>query len=157
MANLVGDNKLTTQKRDALLAQLNDIVEQLKPYGVDLNKDARRRTLRPRRGAEEQMARVHDLALKHGVSLKMMPLSGMANDLELTKQFQPIEDVLRAALSFTEDTGNQAGSEAWEVFLAYYGVLSSMADRNPELATELEPVVKFMALGPRQKAAPEKK
>ena len=48
----------------------------------------------------------------------------------------------------------QADSEAWDAFLAYYGVLSSMADRDPELAVELEPVVQFMANGPRQKAPP---
>ncbi len=66
------------------------------------------------------MTRVHDLAIKHGVSLKNISLDGMANDIELTKQFQPIEDELRTALTFAEDTGTQAGSEAWEAFLAYY-------------------------------------
>ena len=60
-------------------------------------------------------------------------------------------------LTFAEDTGTQAGSEGWEAFLAYYGVLSSMADRNPELAAELEPVVQLMATGPRPKEPPVEK
>ncbi|MDC0746042.1 hypothetical protein [Polyangium mundeleinium] len=46
----------------------------------------------------------------------------------------------------------QAGSEAWEAFLAYYDVLSSMGERMPDLAAELQTVVDFMATGPRKKA-----
>jgi hypothetical protein len=99
------------------------------------------------------MARVHDLAVKHGVSLKNISLDGMAADIELAKQFQPIEDELRTALTLAEDTGTQAGSEAWEAFLAYYGVLSSMAERDPEVAAEIGSVIEFMATGPRQKSA----
>lgn len=64
------------------------------------------------------MQRVHDLAIKHGVSLKNIPLDGMTNG----------------------------------AFLAYYGVLSSMAERSAELAAELKTVVDFMATGPRKKA-----
>jgi hypothetical protein len=157
MANLVGDSPLTSQKRDKLVAQLKDILEQLRPYGIILDKDSRKRTLRPRKGAEAHMARVHDLAVKHGVSLKNISLDGMAADIELAKQFQPIEDELRTVLTLAEDTGTQAGSEAWEAFLAYYGVLSSMAERDPELAAEIASVIEFMATGPRQKSAPVEK
>jgi hypothetical protein len=157
MANLVGDKPLTQAKRDKLVAQLKDILEQLRPHGTRLNKDSRKRTLRQRKGAEPHMQRVHDLAVKHGVSLKSISLDGMAADLELAKQFQAIEDEARTVLTFAEDTGIQADSEAWEAFLAYYGVLSSMADRDDELATELEPVVKFMANGPRQQDPPPAK
>ena len=57
------------------------------------------------------------------------------------------------ALQLAEDTGTQAGSEAWEAFLAYYGVLSSMGERMPDLAAELQTVVDFMAIGPRKKAS----
>jgi hypothetical protein len=157
MANLVGEKPLTPQKREKLVVQLKEILEQLRPHGIMLNKDSRKRTLRPRKGAEQYMQRVHDLAVKHGVSLKNISLDGMAADLELAKQFQAIEDEARTVLTFAEDTGTQAGSEGWEAFLAYYGVLSSIADRNPELARELEPVVKFMANGPRQKDPPVEK
>src|SRR5262245_54510525 len=56
------------QKAAQLLQQLKDIVEELKQYGITLTTDDRKRTLRPRRGAEAHMRRVHDLAVKHGVS-----------------------------------------------------------------------------------------
>lgn len=59
----------------------------------------------------------------------------------------------RSVPPLAEDTGTQAASEAWEAFLAYYGVLSSMAERSPELAAELQTVVDFMATGPCKKPA----
>jgi hypothetical protein len=154
MENKVGDKLLTPQKATALLKQVKDLTEQLRAYGITLTTDDRKRTLRPRKGAEAHMQRVHDLAVKHGVSLKDIPLDGMANDLALAKQFQPIEDELRTVLQIAEDTGTQADSEAWEAFLAYYGVLSSMADRSADLAAELKSVIDFMATGPRKKTPP---
>ena len=154
MENRVGDKLLSPQKLTKLLELAKSVAEELRPYGVTLTTDERKRTLRPRKGAEVHMQRVHDLAVKHGVTLKNIPLDGMANDLALAKQFSPIEDELRVALQLAEDTATQAGSEAWEAFLAYYGVLSSMADRSPDLAAELSTVVDFMATGPRAKKAP---
>jgi len=155
MENRVGDKLLTPQKLTKLLEQAKSLVEEMRPYGLTLTTDERRRTLRPRKGAEAHMQRVHDLAVKHGVTLKSIPLDGMANDLALAKQFGPFEDELRVGLQLAEDTGAQAGSEAWEAFLAYYGVLSSMADRSADIAAELQTVVDFMATGPRKKAPPE--
>jgi hypothetical protein len=152
MDNKVGDKLLSLQKAAQLLKQIKDAVEQLRAYGITLTIDDHKRALRPRRGAEPHMQRVHDLAVKHGVSLKNIPLDGMANDLALAKQFRPFEDELRAGLQLAEDTGMQADAEAWEAFLAYYGVLSSMGERMPELAAELQVVVEFMATGPRKKA-----
>jgi len=96
---------------------------------------------------------VGDLATKHGVALPNIPLAGLSSDLQLANQLHPIEDELRVALQIAEDTGAQAGSEAWEAFLAYYGVLSSMAQRMPDLAAELQTVVDFMATGSRKKSS----
>lgn len=49
-------------------------------------------------------------------------------------------------------TGTQTGSESCEAFLAYYGVVSSMAERSVDLTAELQPVIDFVAIGPREKA-----
>lgn len=157
MENKVGHKLLSPQKRAQLIKQLQSVIDELKAYGITLTTDDRKRVLRPRRGAEQQIQRVHDLAVRHGVKLKDYPLDGMADDLELAKQFEPFEDEFQRGLTLAEDTGNQAGSEAWEAFLAYYGVLSSMADRMPDLAAELKPVIEFMAVGRRKKveAPPE--
>ncbi|MDC0745701.1 hypothetical protein [Polyangium mundeleinium] len=152
MDNKVGDALLTPEQHIQLLAQLKAIVEKLRAHGITLTVDERKRTLRQRRGAEPHIQRVIELAKKYNVSLKAIPLAGLENDLVLTKQLLPIEEELRVALQLAEDTGTQAGSEAWEAFLAYYGVLSSMGERMPDLAAELQTVVDFMATGPRKKA-----
>ena len=151
MDNKVGDKLLSPEELAQLLDQLKSSVEKLRAFGITLTVDERKRTLKQRRGAEPHIQRVIDLAKKHNVSLKNIPLASLENDLGLTKQLQPIEDELRVALQLAEDTGNQAGSEAWEAFLAYYGVLSSMGERMPDLASELQTVVDFMAIGPRKK------
>ena len=152
MDNKVGNNPLTAQEAADLLAQVKDIAAKLKPHGITLTVEDRKRTLRSRRGAEVHVQRVVDLATKHGVALPNIPLAGLSRDLQLANQVQPIEDELRVALQIAEDTGNQASSEVWEAFLAYYGVLSSMAQRMPDLAAELATVVEFMANGPRKKS-----
>ncbi|MDI1449737.1 hypothetical protein [Polyangium sp. 6x1] len=151
MDNKVGDHLLTTDEHSQLLEQLKSIVEKLKAHGITLSVDERKRALRQRRGAEPHIQRIIEIAKKHNVSLKTIPLTGLENDLALAKQLQPIEEELRVALQLAEDTGMQAGSEAWEAFLAYYGVLSSMGERMPDLAAELQSVVDFMATGPRKK------
>ncbi|MBK9259402.1 MAG: hypothetical protein IPM54_06145 [Polyangiaceae bacterium] len=152
MENKVGDKPPSAEEAADLLAKAKDLATKLKVHGITLTVDDRKRTLRPRRGADVHVQRVVELAAKYGVALPNIPLAGMSNDLLLARQYQPIEDELRVALQIAEDTGTQAGSEAWEAFLAYYGVLSSMAQRMPDLAAELQPVADFMARGPRKKA-----
>lgn len=151
MENKVGDKQLNAQDAADLLAKAKDILATLKAHGITATSDDRRRRLKPRRGAEPHIQRVLDLAKKHGVALQDIPLEGVSADLTLAAQLQPVEDELRVALQTAEDTGAQAASEAWEAFLAYYGVLSAMGQRDPGLAAELSTVVDFMAHGPRKK------
>ncbi len=154
MDNKVGDNSLTVQEVAELLTQAKAISAKLKAHGIVLTTDERKRLLRARRGANEHIQRVVDLATKHGVSLPNVPLAGIANDLKLEQQLQPIGEELRVALQLAEDTGAQAASEAWEGFLAYYGVLSSMAQRMPDVAADLASVVEFMAKRSSRKSQP---
>jgi hypothetical protein len=151
MTNEVGDKPLTAQEVADLLAKAKDISTKLQAHGIVLTIDERKRLLRPRRGAAEHIQRVVELATKHNISLPNVPLSGIANDLQLERQLGPIEEELRVALQSAEDTGAQAASEAWEGFLAYYGVLSSMAQRMPDVAADLQSVIEFMAVKPRKK------
>ena len=48
---------------------------------------------------------------------------------------EPFESTMTVGLQLASDTLMQADTEAWQAFLAYYGVLSSMADHDAELAT----------------------
>ncbi|MCC6559619.1 MAG: hypothetical protein IT372_42425 [Polyangiaceae bacterium] len=76
----------------------------------------------------------------------------MMNDRALRTRMHPLADLFRAGGVIADDTEGQAESEMWEAFLAYYGVLANMAQRTPELAVELAPVVEFMASGKRRPA-----
>jgi hypothetical protein len=145
MDNKVGDNVPSTQTVNQLLDQLIQIILALRAFCVTLSPDERRRQLRMRRGAEPHIARVHDLAAKYKVDIPGIPLQGMTNDLDLYTLLRPFEDNFRAGVTLAEHTAGQAESEAWEAFLAYYATLSGMAAHLPQLATELDPVTKFMA------------
>ncbi len=151
MENKVGDNVPTPKALAQLHEQLREVIAKLRAFGVTLDADSRRRLLHARLGAEPHVRRVHDLAVRYDVKLKHIPLDGMVADQALTATMNPLVEELQAGLTLAQDTAGQAESEAWEAFLAYYGVLSNMAERDPTLADELASVIEFMSNGPRKK------
>lgn len=154
MENKVGDKVPSPKVVAEIVDEIKSVNAKLKKFGVTLSVDERKRLLHARREADPMVKRVHELSLKYGVNLPGIPVQGMVSDMTLRDRLLPIVDLLRAALALADDTEGQAESEMWEAFLAHYGVLSSMADKLPELATELAPVVAFMANGKRRKEAP---
>ncbi|HEX2568735.1 MAG TPA: hypothetical protein VH877_04185 [Polyangia bacterium] len=155
MDNRVGDNAPNDAQMADLLARYEAIVAELKQFGLVLSVDERRRLLHARKDADEHVERVLDLAVKHGQSLPSIPLQGVRNDYRLAKALRPLADRATLADQLVSDTTGQAEHEYWQGFLAYYGVLSTLAQRLPELAKELEPVTKFMATGRRKGDATE--
>ena len=155
MQNRVGDNAPTPEVLNQLVTQLDAIVTQLRTFGLILTPEERKVLLHARKDADPMVQRVHKLATKHGVALKDIPLTGMINDLNLRAVMHPLTDLFRTGLVLAGDTEGQAESEMWEAFLAYYGVLSKMAEQDPELSLELKPVVEFMAR--RRRAQKEEK
>lgn len=145
MENRVGDNAPTQAALELLVTELAAVVTALKQFGIVLDTEERKRLLHARRDADPMVQRVRDLAAKHGITLPQIPLTGMMNDQALRNRLHPLTDLFRTGLVLSEDTEGQAESEMWEAFLAYYGVLSKMAEQNPTLAVELAPVVEFMA------------
>lgn len=154
MESRVGDNVPSTAKLQSLLKQLTDVVSELQKFGVVLSKEERQRLLRARRDSEPMQRRVYELAKKRSLALGGFPLAGMLNDMNLVQALEPFQAAMELGQQLTADTLLLADTEAWQAFLAYYGVLSSMADRDPELATELRPVVDFMKTG-RRRAEPK--
>lgn len=153
MTNKVGDNIPQARAIAQLLEQLREVIAKLRAFGITLDASDRRRLLHARTGAEPHVRRVYELAEKHNVKVRGIPLVGMLSDLNLSNTMKPFVDEFRAGLALAEDTEGQAESETWEAFLAYYGVLSGMADHDPEIAQELASVVAFMANGPRKRPA----
>ena len=156
MEDRVGDSVPTPAKLAALLKQQQDILTELKKFGTILTKDERRRLLRVRRDSEQVQRLVYSLASKRGLKIEGFPLQGMLNDLNLTQALEPFDQAMSLGKQLTTDTIMQADTEAWQAFLAHYGVLSAMASHDAELARELQPVVDFMKTGRRKpEPAPE--
>lgn len=154
MENRVGSNVPTPAKLATLLKNLDDAVNELAKFGVILSKEERKRLIRARRDSEPMQRLVHALATKKKLSLSGFSLADLLDDMNLVQAMEPFAQVMARGEQLTSDTLLQADTEAWQAFLAYYGVLSSMAERDPELATELAPVVAFMKTG-RRKPEPE--
>ena len=91
MDNKVGlaPDAATTAK---LLDKLRNVVATFRTYGITLSKDERRVLLHARLGAEPHIARIRDVAVKHGLSIPDVPLQGMMNDLELFTLLRPFQD-----------------------------------------------------------------
>ena len=73
MENRVGDNVPTPAKLAALLKQLQDVVAEIKKFGVILTKDERRRLLRVRRDSEAMQRLIYAIAQKRGARAKVAP------------------------------------------------------------------------------------
>lgn len=151
MDNRVGDNAPNEKKLTDLLARLKSVLEELKTFGVLLTADERGQLLHPRIGADPHIATVHALAVKYGVKVPSIPLSGMEADARLAAAMKPLEAIAELVATYTADTRAEADHEKWQAFLAHYGVLANMAQRNPELAAELQSVTDFMSTGRRRK------
>lgn len=154
MENRVGDTVPSAAKLGSLLKQLKELIAELQKFGVVLTKAERKRLLRVRRDSDAMQRLVHDLAKQRGLTLAGFSLPGMLNDINLVQALEPFESAMGLGKQLTSDTMMQADTEGWQAFLAYYGVLSSMAERDAELATELKPVIEFMKTG-RRKPDPE--
>ena len=97
-------------------------------------------------GRETEIRRVGAPAPRDGVVVLERRSTACRTILALAAQMEELEGE-PCPLALVQDTGarRQRGLEA---YLAYYGVLASMAARVPELASELAPTVAFMANGP---------
>jgi hypothetical protein len=152
MQNRVGDTIPSAEQLLEYLQAVKKVSEWLRTFGLSVSSDERRALLHARRNAEPMVQRVHDLAIQYGVSLPQASLQGMQSDLRLRGALHPITAELEIARTLAEDTMGVAESEMWEAFLLYYGILSTMAARIPDLENELRPVREFMAHGKRRGA-----
>jgi len=153
MDNRVGDNMPTPAKLAELQKKLGEVIGELEKFCILLSKDERKRLLRARKDSEPMVQRVADLAQRHKLSVPGVELTSMQNDVRLTQALVPLSAQIERALQLVDDTSMQADTEAWQAFLAYYGVLSSLASRIPEVESALAPVVDYMKV--RKKPAPE--
>jgi hypothetical protein len=104
MENRVGDNVPTPAKLAALLKQLQDVVAEIKKFGVILTKDERRRLLRVRRDSEAMQRLIYAIAQKRGLKIEGFPLAGMLADINLAQAMEPFEQAMTVGQQLTSDT-----------------------------------------------------
>lgn len=80
-----------------------------------------------------------------------MSVDDMNADFQIYQQTRELAGAIAEVHQLMQDTRLVAGAECWQAWLAYYGALCSIASRDGELATRIQPAVDFMATGPRKK------
>lgn len=140
MENKVGDNLPAPKKIDDLVKQTASHLEELQTFCITLQKDERATTVKPPNGTEQLVPTVHDLATRHEITVKNVPLNGMMNDLRLAQAMPRFQALFALGAQLVADTMLQAKSEYYTAFLAYYDALVAAADHDPLLAAELKPI-----------------
>jgi hypothetical protein len=153
VTNHVGTTMPKDEEMVQQVSKLQETINWLRSWGIVLSGDEKHAMPKPKPGAEKHMELVHDLAKDRSISIAGLSLDGMKADIEVAAKAQKVEEAATIALQIAADTRYAAQSEAYQAFLAYYGVLSSMADRDPELKKRLAPVVDLLSTGSRKKQA----
>jgi hypothetical protein len=140
----VGNVVPTQDQEQQILTQTKALEGSIREWAVMLTPAQRASLLRPRGADDELIDLVAGLAADRGVTLPKMPLEALKSDLQVGRTAARVERQLEIVHQLVSDTRLAGYGEAWEAFLSYYGVLSSMAERDADLAKELAPVTAFM-------------
>ena len=151
--NLVGTVVPTEEETQQLHADIDKVQSAVECFGVIVAADDRGSFLKPKGGSEKLMPLVFEIATEKKVAVEGIPLAGMNDDLKVGQVAEKLELRFENLRQLAADTRLAAYGEAYQAFLAYYGVLSSMAKHDPALAKRLQPVIDFMSTGPRAKKA----
>jgi hypothetical protein len=145
MQNRVGTKIPTDEQVAGWVKKLNDVQQEMAPFGVGLTPEERRHTLKFRLGGESI---VHGLAVavrSHDVSLPGVSADDMEADLSLAQKLKPVRDAAEAVYEFTDDTILEASSECWYAATAYYTAFSRMVSSFPDIKALVAEVASFFA------------
>jgi hypothetical protein len=141
----VGRNLPSAEDRQKLLADLKDIRERIKTWGLAVPTEQRKSWDHPRDGYEPHLSTVMALSRKYEVKVRGLPQEDIETDETVAKAVGPLAAEGVVINQILSDTYGQARSEMWTGFRAYYKELQAKAKNDPELAEELKPVKSFMA------------
>jgi hypothetical protein len=143
--NLVGATVPSAEQQQQYLSQAKALTSSCRTFGVNLSSEERTTYPKLRIGGEKLLDPLVALAEAYGVNLPAMPLAQMKADISVARTSEGLEREIAVSHELVSDTRLAAYGEAWQAFLAYYSVLSSMAERDPGLASQLAPFSDFMA------------
>ena len=148
--NKVGHYVPTAAEVEAERERIRQVTAFADHLGPALETADRKRLSRPRLGSEPTADIVLDLARKHGLTSRLLSVDAAENDLALYKSIAFLTKEAFVAWQRLRDVYAQARSEHWETVLYFYGVLDQMAQNDPKISQDLQPVVEFFALGPQE-------
>jgi len=145
MQDRVGTNVPTSAQLEGWLATINQIREEMEPYGVGLTPDERKHTLTFRPGGETIVHALASTVRKHNVALPGITADGMEADLLVTQQMKSVRDAAESLYQFADDTVLEASSECWYAATAYYTALSRMVSSFPDIKAVVGQVADFFS------------
>ena len=151
MENKVGDNLPSSAELEKIMKQLDGLIATLRKFCINLSPAERQSLTRGRRGVEEHLQQVAELAEQYSFSVPGATPASLHNDLRTDRELSPIEQRLEEALALVKDTRSQASSEANEAGYMFYAIAQGAATRIPEIRVRIKPFEDFLALGPRRK------
>jgi hypothetical protein len=143
--NVVGAVVPADDQQKQAEAKTKEIVEWMRTWGVMLDPAERNTFLKPKLGGDRMVELMLEFIEKYSLNIASVPPAELENDLAVARAAERFERELAVAHQLACDTRIAAWGEVWQAFLAYYGVLSSMASRDAALATQLAPITEFMA------------
>ena len=151
MENKVGDNLPSSADLEKIVKQLDGLIATLRKFCINLAPEERQVLTRGRRGAEEYLQQIADVAEQYRFSVPGATPSSLQNDLRTDRELSPIEQRLEEALALVKDTRRQASSEANEAGYMFYAIAQGAATRIPEIRVRIKPFEDFLATGPRRR------
>ena len=145
MQDRVGTNVPTNAQVEGWLATINQLREEMEPYGVGLTPDERKHTLTFRPGGESIVHALANSVRKHNVALPGITADGMEADLLVAQGMKSVRDAAESLYQFADDTVLEASSECWYAATAYYTALSRMVSSFPDIKTVVGQVADFFA------------
>ncbi len=116
--------------------------------GPSLSSAERMQVLKPRLGGEKIGDAVFELGSKYGVTSRLLSPEAAAKDRALYESLTKLVADVSVAQQAIQDIYLAARSEYWGATLHFYGALCQMAETDPRIAKELEPIIAFFALDP---------
>lgn len=152
MQDRVGTNVPTSAQVEGWLTTINQLKQDMAPYGVGLTPEERKHTLTFRPGGETIVHALANSVRKHNVALPGITADGMEADLLVAQQMKSVRDAAESLYQFSDDTVLEASSECWYAATAYYTSLSRMVSSFPDIKAVVGQVAEFFATR-RRKAA----
>jgi hypothetical protein len=120
-----------------------------------LSAAAKRRTARYRKGGDQMIATIGNIARHNRLEAPRMPVSQMTDLLKIATAIEGLNQRVTKLQLKLSTAVFCARAEAWQTAMLYYALLQRVARRNAEITAALAPVKKFMSVhDPRPKRQP---